>query len=96
LPKGTFTRRYGTDFDIPFVGVYGFLTNAARPSRSRRRSAGIYAALPLSEALIGELKKGKELRVAMQLQKEQPLKIKVPFTGFPAAFDKVRSVKWAF
>lgn len=55
--------------------------------------AGIYAALPLSEALVGELKKGKELRVAMQLQKDQPLEIKVPLTGFPAAFDKVRSVK---
>jgi invasion protein IalB len=55
--------------------------------------AGIYAALPLSEALVGELKKGKELRIAMQLQKEQPLEIKVPLTGFPAAFDKVRTVK---
>lgn len=55
--------------------------------------AGIYAALPLSEAFVGELKKGKELRIAMQLQKEQPLEIKVPLAGFPAAFDKVRSVK---
>jgi len=53
---------------------------------------GVYAALPLDDKLIAELKKGKELKFSAQINQGQPLDINGRLNGFGPAYDKISSL----
>src|SRR5262245_20810215 len=50
---------------------------------------GAYAALPLGSKHIDDLKRGKELVVAMQINKGEKVELRAPLRGFGAAFDRI-------
>ena len=54
---------------------------------------GVYAALPLTDPMIADLKKGKEMKIAIELNKGQPAEIGAPLNGFGPAFERVSSTK---
>lgn len=54
---------------------------------------GAYAALPLTDKVINELKKGKQLKLAAQINPGEELRITGSLQGFGPAFDKVVSIR---
>ena len=54
---------------------------------------GVYAALPLTDKLVAELKKGKSIVVHAEINKGEPLDITALLNGFGPALDKVKAVK---
>lgn len=54
---------------------------------------GVYAALPLNDKIVAEMRTGRELHLAMQVNKDQPLAIVARLTGFGPAYEKVNSIK---
>ena len=54
---------------------------------------GVYAALPLTPALLTEFRRGKEIKVGLEANKGEPLDITALLTGFGTAYDRVMSVK---
>lgn len=54
---------------------------------------GVYAALPLTDKLLGDLKKGKELKLVAQINQGEEMQISGSLVGFGPAFDKVNSIK---
>lgn len=53
--------------------------------------SGVYAAWPLSNEIVAELKKGTELVLEAEMNKDQKLTLKAPLRGFGPAFDRVVS-----
>lgn len=53
---------------------------------------GAYAAVPLSEGLLGTLRNGSSLKIGMESVTRQPVTIPVSLAGFSAALDKLNSV----
>lgn len=54
---------------------------------------GVYAALPLDEKWTGDMRKGKELRITLEVNQGQALEIVARLNGFGKALDKVRSIE---
>jgi len=50
---------------------------------------GAYAALPLSTKFIDDLKRGRELVIAIEINKGEKLELRAPLQGFATAFDRV-------
>lgn len=53
---------------------------------------GVYAALPLNDKLIADMKKGKELRLSVQINQGEPLEVVARLNGFGPAYDRLSSV----
>lgn len=53
---------------------------------------GAYAALPLDEKWIADMKKGKELLVGFQVNQGEALNIVARLNGFGRSLDKIRSI----
>ena len=54
---------------------------------------GVYAALPLTPNLVAELKRGKELKIAVEINKGEPVTITALLNGFGGAYDRVTAIK---
>lgn len=54
---------------------------------------GLYAALPLSSALVTDLKRGKEITITLELNKGEPLNIVALLTGFGQSYDKILAMR---
>jgi invasion protein IalB len=54
---------------------------------------GVYAALPLTSQIVGDMKKGAEIHLSMQLNKDQPFVIIARLNGFGPAYDKISQLK---
>lgn len=50
---------------------------------------GVYAAFPLTAQLVGELKKSRELALALEVNKGTKVEFKTLMVGFSAAYDRV-------
>lgn len=77
------------------AGVAVKIDSAAPQQLSFQKSdrLGSYAALPLNEKLLGELKKGKELNLVVQVNQGEEFKIAGSLAGFGPAFDRLSSIK---
>ena len=62
------------------------------PSR-RAIGSGAYAALPLTDALVADMKRGKDLKFSLEINKGEPLDLIARLTGFGPAYERVSSVK---
>lgn len=56
-------------------------------------SAGVYAALPLTDKLVDEMKKGTELGFSMELEQGKPIQMVARLFGFGPAFERLSSVR---
>ena len=54
---------------------------------------GVYAALPLTDKLVADLKKGKELKFGLQVNQGEPLELIARLNGFGPAFDRISSMQ---
>jgi invasion protein IalB len=54
---------------------------------------GVYAALPLTDRIVTDMKRGKELHISVELNKGEPLELVARLTGFGPAFDRISSVQ---
>lgn len=65
-------------------------SGTARPLAFQKSDqSGVYAALPLNQATLAELSKGHELKVGVQLNKDQPLELAASLAGFGPAFERL-------
>ena len=55
--------------------------------------SGVYAALPLTDKLVGDLKKGKSLSLVVQINKGEDMPIAGALNGFAQAYDKIVSLR---
>lgn len=55
--------------------------------------AGVYAALPLTDKLIADMRKGKDLTFSMEVEQGKPLELVARLFGFGPAFDRLNSVR---
>jgi invasion protein IalB len=53
---------------------------------------GVYAALPLTDKIVAEMKRGKELRLSVQINQGEPLEVVARLNGFGPAFDRINSM----
>jgi invasion protein IalB len=54
---------------------------------------GVYAALPLTDRIVADMKRGKELHISVELNKGEPLELVARLNGFGPAFDRISSVQ---
>lgn len=54
---------------------------------------GVYAALPLTDKMIGDMRKGKALTLRTEIKKGEPFELTALLDGFGPALDKVKSVR---
>lgn len=54
---------------------------------------GAYAALPLDDKWLAELRKGKEMKLAIQVNQGETLEILARLNGFGKAYDKVKTIE---
>lgn len=84
-----------------FHGVYipagvGVNVDKGHPTKVQFQKSdqlGVYAALPLDEKWTGEMRKGRELRISLEVNQGQPLEIVARLQGFGKALDKVRTIE---
>jgi invasion protein IalB len=53
---------------------------------------GVYAALPLTDKIVAEMKRGKGLRLSVQINQGEPLEVVARLNGFGPAFDRINSM----
>lgn len=54
---------------------------------------GVYAALPLTDRVLADMKRGKDLRLSVEVNKGQPLEVVARLIGFAPAFDRLSSIR---
>jgi invasion protein IalB len=54
---------------------------------------GVYAALPLTDRIVADMKRGKDLKFSLQINQNEPLEVVARLNGFGPAFDRIGSVK---
>lgn len=54
---------------------------------------GVYAALPLTDRLVADMKKGKDLKFGLQINQGEPFEVAARLNGFGPAFDRVSSMQ---
>ena len=54
---------------------------------------GVYAALPLTDRIVADMKRGKDLKFSLQINQNEPLEVIARLGGFAPAYDRVSSVK---
>ena len=54
---------------------------------------GVYAALPLTDRIVADMKRGKDLKFSLQINQNEPLEVVARLNGFGPAFDRISSVK---
>ena len=54
---------------------------------------GVYAALPLTDRIVADMKRGKDLKVSLQINQNQPLELTARLGGFGPAYERISSVK---
>jgi invasion protein IalB len=53
---------------------------------------GVYAALPLADKVLQDMRRGTQITLAIQVNKDQPLEIKGSLNGFANAYEKIVSL----
>jgi invasion protein IalB len=53
---------------------------------------GVYAALPLTDKIIADMKRGKDLKFSVQINQGEPLEVAARLTGFGPAYDRLSSI----
>ena len=53
---------------------------------------GVYAALPLTDRMVADMKKGKDLKFGLQINQGEPLEIVARLNGFGPAYDRISSM----
>jgi invasion protein IalB len=54
---------------------------------------GVYAALPLTDRIVADMKRGKDLRFSVQINQGEPLEVVGRLTGFGPAYDRLSSMQ---
>jgi invasion protein IalB len=54
---------------------------------------GVYAALPLTDRIVADMKKGKDLRFSLQVNQGESLELVARLNGFGPAFDKISAMQ---
>jgi len=54
---------------------------------------GVYAALPLTDRIVADMKKGKDLKFGLQINQGQPLELTARLNGFGPAFDRISAMQ---
>jgi invasion protein IalB len=53
---------------------------------------GVYAALPLTDKIVAEMKRGTELKFSLQINQGEPLDLIARLNGFGPAYDRLSSM----
>jgi invasion protein IalB len=54
---------------------------------------GVYAALPLTDRIVADMKKGKDLRFSLQVNQGESLELVARLNGFGPAFDRISAMQ---
>ena len=54
---------------------------------------GVYAALPLTDRIVADMKRGKDLKLSVQINQNEPLQLVARLNGFGPAYDKINSLQ---
>jgi invasion protein IalB len=66
---------------------------AAQVAFQKSDRFGVYAALPLTDRIVADMKKGKDLKFALQINQGEPLEVVARLTGFGPAYDRISSMR---